>query len=103
LEIVNMKTKIREWLTCYWPILVVLITLCITIGAWYQRTQTLEDTVKRMGGDVTELQVSVSGIDRGVRENREDTRLILEILMKGEPGRSHANAASDSARDLELD
>jgi hypothetical protein len=80
-----------------------MFSLFITVGAWYQRTQTLENTVIDLGEDVQKLNTSSVAVERSVKENREDTRLILEILLKGEPGRSHANISADTPRNLEVD
>ncbi len=97
------NNKVREFLTCYWPILVVMFSLFITVGAWYQRTQTLENTVIDLGEDVQKLNTSSVAVERSVKENREDTRLILEILLKGESRSAYADTACHTGRDLELD
>ena len=75
-------TKFRDFLRCYWPVLIFTASVILTAGMWLQRTAALETTVRTMTSQVGDLSSSTRAIDRAVRENREDTRMILDLLLR---------------------
>lgn len=83
-------TRFRDFLRCYWPVVIFTASVILTAGMWLQRTAALETTVQTMTSQVGELSSSTRAIDRAVRENREDTRMILDLLLRDAARSGHA-------------
>jgi len=84
----NPKIKsadMRSWIQTYWPVGVLCGGLIACSAGYLEASHRVEKTVDVLVTDVQSLKTSIAVVERVSKENRDDTRNILNLLLSRVP------------------